>query len=76
MRATYKILLVLWSLELALFLASLLLLNSGQLIGWVFLFSTFFGFVIMLIVSAVTLFYTTPKERENDAVARFNSPKL
>jgi len=64
MRAGYKILLVLWSLELALFLVSLFLLSSRQLIGWVFLFSTFFGFVIMLIVSAVTILYYTKREGE------------
>ncbi len=52
----YKILSIAWSLESALFLASLLLLSSGERIGWIFLFFTFIGYVTLLIVSAVTFY--------------------
>jgi len=62
MRGAYKILLLaLWSLELVLLLVSLLILRSGSHIGWVFLFLTFFSYVIMVIFTAIAIYTTSQK---------------
>jgi len=61
MRGAYKILLVLWSLELVLLLVFLIIIGSGNEIGWVFLFFLFFSYVIMLIFTAITIVYYLPK---------------
>ncbi len=65
MRGAYKILLVLWSLELVLLLVFLHIIGSGNEIGWVFLFFLFFSYVIMLIFTAITIAYYIPKGGTN-----------
>jgi len=61
MRGAYKILLALWSIELVLLLVFLLIIGSGNEIGWVFLFFLFFSYVMMLIFTAITIVYYLPK---------------
>jgi len=61
MRGAYKVLLALWSVELVLLLVFLIIIGSGNEIGWVFLFFLFFSYMMMLISTAITIVYYLPK---------------